>query len=229
VRARTQPDAIARRCALVLSVAALALSAGADPAGAADGPPRQSRITTFTISPAESLPARPRSSVETKTLAPPAPPVPIVTPAVALAPDQLLGRWTEQDPAYCREERYLLDWQPDRVRVVLDGRAIDSGAVRYVADGPSLKIERLTDAGEVAGYWRFVAVDAATIAWVETAEKRGDAFEVVAQPDKVFLRCATGAEPAPGFVTRLRRWWNAKLERWWPSAPADKSDPPPTS
>jgi hypothetical protein len=229
---------MSRRGARLLSIALLALSASAGAARAQDGPPRQSRITSFTISPAESLPARPRVSVETKSLAPPPPPVPIITPAITLAADQLLGRWTEQDPAYCREERYLLDWQPARVRVVLDGRAIDTAAVRYVADGPSLKVVRLTDAGEVAGYWRFVAVDDTTIAWVETAEKRGDAFEVVAQPDKVFLRCAADAAPAPGFLTRLRRWWSAKLERWWPGAPpaaarpepaADKPDQPSTS
>src|SRR4051812_23159063 len=194
-------EGVPRPRALALSVALLALSASTLPARAQDGPPRQSRITTFTISPAESLPARPRTSVETKTLAPPAPPVPITTPAIPLPPDQLLGRWTERDPAYCREERYILDWMPERVRVVLDGRAVETVAVRYVADGPSLKVERLTDAGEVAGYWRLVAVDDATIAWVETAEKRGDGFEVVAQPDKVFLRCAGDAPPAPGFFT----------------------------
>ncbi|MBV8169240.1 MAG: hypothetical protein JO021_20775, partial [Alphaproteobacteria bacterium] len=171
--------------------------------------------------------ARPRTSVETKSLAPPAPPVPIATPAIPLPPEQLFGRWTERDPAYCREERYLLDWTPERVRVVLDGRAVDTGAVRYVADGATLKVERLTDAGEVAGYWRLVAIDDATIAWVEIAEKRGDAFEVVSQPDKVFLRCAGDAAPAPGFFTRMRRWWAAKLERWWPSQ--SPPDAKPTS
>ena len=219
-----------RWCALALSVALLALTLSAVPASAQDGPPRQSRITTFTISPAETLPARPRTSVETKSLAPPAPPAPIVTPAIPLSADQLLGRWTERDPAYCREERYILDWMPERVRVVLDGRAVDTGAVRYVADGPTLKVERLTDAGEVAGYWRLVAIDDATIAWVETAEKRGDGFEIVAQPDKVFLRCAGDAPPAPGFFTRVRRWWAAKLERWWPpAAERPDKDPPPAS
>jgi hypothetical protein len=217
VRARTQRDGVRARTPIAL-LALLALTAGA-PARAQDGPPRQSRITSFTISPAESLPPRPRSSVETSTLAPPAPAVPIRTPAITLARDQLLGRWTEQDPRYCREERYVVEWLPERVRIVLDGRAIDSGAVRYIVDGPTLKVERLNEAGDVVGFWRVLAVDDTTVAWVETAERRGTDFEVVARPDKVFVRCAGDAGPAPGFLTRARRWWAAKLERWFPSEP----------
>lgn len=220
------------RGALRLGVMLLALTAAA-PASAQrasnDGPPKSSRITTFTITPAEPLPPRPRVSVETTSLAPPvppAPPVPIATPVPALAPEQLIGRWTERDPAYCREERYVLDWQPGRVRVVLDGRPIDSAAVRYVADENTLKVERLTDAGEVVGFWRIVAVDDATIAWVETAEKRADGFAVMARPDKVLVRCPDDADPAPGFITRARRWWAAKLEHWWPSAPSEPDTKP---
>jgi hypothetical protein len=211
---------------VILLVLGMLPAAAQERRGQPDGPPRQSRITTFTITPAEPLPPRPRTSVETTSLAPPAPPAPVKAPAIPLTPEMLLGRWTERDASYCREERYLLDWQPERVRVVLDGRAIDSGGVRYTAEGDSLKVERLGAGGEVVGYWRLVAVDAQAVAWTETAERRGDGFEVVARPDKVLVRCAADAEPAPDFFTRARRWWTATRERWWPSTPAaDETKP----
>src|SRR5258708_26987492 len=181
-----------------------ALAAGARAA-------ERSRITTFTLSPAESLAPHPRTTVETDALPAPADPEPIVVAASPLSRDELLGRWTARDPAYCQEERYVLECTPDRMRIVLDGRPIDSGGVRYVTDSDALKVERLTDAGAVAGYWRLAAVDGDHVKWLETAEQRGTAITVVAKPDKLLVRCATAAEPAPGFAQRAKRWWSALL------------------
>jgi hypothetical protein len=171
----------------------------------------RSRITTFTLSPAESLAPHPRTSVETVALPAPADPEPVVVAASPLSRDELLGRWTERDPAYCQEERYVLEWTRDRMRILLDGRPIDSGGVRYVTDSDALKVERLTDTGAVAGYWRLAAVDGDHVKWLETAEQHGGAATVIAKPDKLLVRCATDAEPAPGFAQRAKRWWSALL------------------
>src|SRR5277367_5980586 len=167
----------------------------------------RSHITTFTLSPAESLAPHPRTTVETIALPAPADPEPIVVAASPLSRDELLGRWTERDPAYCQEERYILEWTRDRMRVVLDGRPIDSGSVRYVSDSDALKVERLTAAGAVAGYWRLAAVDDDHVKWLETAEQHGAAATVIAKPDKLLVRCAADAERAPGFAQRAKRWW----------------------
>ncbi len=207
------------RIGVCLVVAALLALGGAEARGAS------SRITTFTIRPAEPLPARPRARVETAPLEGPAPPPSMVIAAEPLQPEQLLGRWTERDAAYCRDEQYVVEWLPDRLRLVLDGRAIDAGRVRYVPDGATLKIERLTDAGAVDAYWRLAAIDDARVEWVETAELRGDTLEVIAKPDKLLVRCAPGIEPAPGVVTRARRWWAALLAHLW-GPPADAAPRP---
>jgi len=182
-----------------------ALAAGARAA-------ERSRITTFTLSPAESLAPHPRTSVETAILPAPAPPPePIVIAASPLARDELLGRWTERDPAYCQEERYVLEWSQDRMRILLDGRPIDSGGVRYVTDSDALKVERVTDAGVVTGYWRLAAVDGDHVKWLETAALHGTTATVTAKPDKLLVRCAPDAGLAPSFAQRAKRWWAALL------------------
>ncbi|MBI3514753.1 MAG: hypothetical protein HY060_11930, partial [Proteobacteria bacterium] len=86
---------------------ALALAAAADAADG-DGPSRKPRITSFTLSPAESLPPRPRSQVETAPLDTPPPPPSMLVAAVPLAPEQMLGRWTERDARFCRDEQYVV-------------------------------------------------------------------------------------------------------------------------
>jgi hypothetical protein len=204
----------------------LGLGVAAGRAADSDGPPRQSRITSFTTTPGEALPPRPRARVDTAPLATPAPPPSMVVAAAPLVAERLIGRWTERDAAYCRDDQYVIEWLPDRLRLVLDGRAIDGGRVRYAPDGVTLKIERLSDAGEVDAYWRLVAVDADRVEWVETAELRGAALEVIARPDKLLVRCAPATEPAPGVLSRARRWWAALLERLWGAPAAGAASPP---
>jgi hypothetical protein len=202
------------RIALIVAVAMAAA-----PAGAADKP----RITSITITPAEPLAPHPRPRVDTAPLdVPPGPPSMVVA-AAPPAPDRMLGRWTERDARFCQDEQYVIEWQPARLRVVLDGGAIDGGAVRYVVDGATLRIERLTDAGEVDAYWRVIGVDDDHVEWVETAERRNGELAVIAKPDKLFVRCPANATPAPGFMTRARRWWASVVARWWPSAPGPTS------
>jgi hypothetical protein len=146
----------------------------------------------------------------------------MVVAVAPLTPERLLGRWTERDARYCENERYVIDWEPERLRLTLDGRAIDGGRVRYVPEGATLRVERLTDAGAVDAYWRFAAVDDDRVEWVETAELRDDALEVIAKPDKLLVRCAGGAESEPGVLARARRWWAGMLERLFPSASSDR-------
>ena len=195
---------------VVAMVAILAIAS----ANAADKP----RITTFTISPAEPLSPNPRARVETVPLNVPPPPPSMVVATVPLTPEQMLGRWTERDARFCQEEQYVVEWGADRLRLVLDGREIDGGAVRYVADGATVRIERLSETGEVAAYWRLIGVDDDHVEWVETAERRGAVLQVIAKPDKLFVRCAPDAERAPGFAKRLQRWWAGVLGRLWPAS-----------
>src|SRR5271170_5995293 len=175
-----------RNAVAVIIAVGLTAALGAPGARAAD----RSRITSFTLSPAESLAPHPRTTVETVALPAPtvAPPV-VVPPPPPLDSAQLLGRWTELDPSYCEQEQYVLEWMPAQMRVLLDGRAIDSAAVRYAADGDALKVERLAADGTVAGYWRLVGIDDDHVKWATIAERRGAALGVIAAPDKLLVRC----------------------------------------
>jgi hypothetical protein len=194
---------------------------------ASDGPPRKSRITTFTISPAESLAPHPRPRVDTTPLDTPPGPPSMVVAASPLAPEQVLGRWTERDPGYCDNQEYVVEWRPDRLRLMIDGREIDGGRVRYTADGMTLKIEHLNDAGTVDAYWRLEGVDDGHVEWVETAELRDGVLAVIAKPEKLFLRCGPGPEHPPGMMAgmmdRVRGWWTAFVGRLWPASPPARS------
>lgn len=187
-----------------------------------------SRITSFTLSPAPALPPHPRTTVETVTLPAPEPPAAVVVPPPPpLLREALLGRWTERDPAYCEQEQYVVEWTPEQMRILLDGRAIDAGPVRYTSDGGALKIERLGAGGEVAFYWRLVGVDGDHVQWVASAERRNGALTVIATPDKLLVRCAADAAVAPGLMLRAKRWWAAFVDRLWTAPPAEP--PRPTS
>jgi hypothetical protein len=201
----------------------LALGCGGLTAAAAEP---KSPTTSFTVSPAPGLPPNPRRAVDVAPLADPTPPAPPASVALPLAAAQLYGRWTERDPAYCDREQYVLEWTPDRLRVLVDGRAIEARAVRYASETGSLKMERLTDAGEVAGYWRLVAVDDDHVKWSENAERRGDGtVEVIARPDRLLVRCPADAAPAPGWFGRAKLLFTSLIDRvspWskTPSGPA---------
>lgn len=190
---------------------------------AADGPPRKSRITTFTISPAEPLAPHPRPRVDTRPLDTPPGPPSMVVAATPLLPDQVLGRWTERDPAYCDNQEYVVEWLPDRLRLMIDGREVDGGRVRYAADGMTVRIEHLSNAGAVDAYWRLEGVDDGHVEWVETAELRDGGLAVIAKPEKLFLRCGPGPERPVGMMARLRRWWGSFVERLWPASPPAQS------
>jgi len=207
-----------RNAVAVIIAVGLTAALGAPGARAAD----RSRITSFTLSPAESLAPHPRPSVETAALPAPEPPPPpvVVPPPPPLTLEQVLGRWTERDPAYCEREQYVLEWTPERMRILLDGRTIDAGAVRYTSDADALKVERLAADGEVVGYWRLAGIDDDHIEWVETAERRGTAIAVIANPNKLLLRCGASAAPAPGLMLRAQRWWAAFVDRLWTAEPA---------
>jgi hypothetical protein len=196
---------------------AIGLTAALGGAAAAE----RSRITSFTLSPGESLSPHPRANVETATLPPPAPPPP---PKPPLAPEELPGRWTERDPAYCEGEQYLVEWTADRQRVRFGGRIIEDIAVRYSANPDGIKVERLAPTGEPIGYWLLVGIDGDHVKWVETAERRDAALSVIGQPDKLLVRC-TGTAPPPGLMQRARHWWATFLDRLWPSG----TPPSPTS
>src|SRR6185295_7725245 len=88
----------------------------------------------------------------------------------APSPDMLLGRWTQGDLAYCEDDRYVLEWSDALQLVRLQGRTLDRRRVRYAVDGGTLKVERLTDAGEAAGHWRLVRFGDDSLLWTETAE-----------------------------------------------------------
>jgi hypothetical protein len=214
---------------VIIATIVLGLASAPARAADADAPPRGSRITSFTISPAPSLAPHPRPRVDTRPLDAPAVPS-VVVAAGSLAPERMIGRWTERDPAYCRDDQYVVEWSADRLRVVLDGRTIDASGVRYAVDGATLKVERLGAGGEVASYWRLAAVDDDHVEWVESAERRGDALAVIAKPDKLFVRCAPEDAPAPGLLARAQRWLAAARERLWPTpavaTPADAPAPP---
>jgi len=180
----------------------------------------RSRITTFTLSPAESLAPHPRTAVDTVALPAPevaAPPA-VAPPLPPLAREQLMGRWTERDPAYCEQEQYVLEWAPEQMRILLDGRVIDSGAVRYTEDGEALKVERVAADGTLVASWRLFGVDDDHVKWVAAAERRDTALTVTANPDKLLVRCTATAAPAPGLMLRARRWWAAFVDRLWPAA-----------
>ena len=191
----------------------VAIGLAATLAGAAAA--ERSRVTSFTLSPGESLTPHPRANVETATLPPPAPPPP---PAPSLLAEQLVGRWTERDAAYCAGEQYLVEWTAERARVRFAGRTIDDVAVRYTAGPDGVKVERLAPSGESLGYWLLVGIDADHVKWVETAERRGTAAPtVIGQPDKLLVRCGDTA-PAPGLLARAKLWWATFLDRLWPAS-----------
>jgi hypothetical protein len=183
----------------------------------------RSRITTFTLSPAESLAPHPRAAVESVALPAPeiAAPAVVGPPQAPLAPlarEQLLGRWTERDPAYCEQDQYVLEWTPEQIRILLDGRVIDGGAVRYTEDGEALKVERVAADGTVAASWKLFGVDDDHVKWVAAAARRDTALTVTANPDKLLVRCTATATPAPGLMLRARRWWAGFIDRLWPAA-----------
>jgi len=202
-------------------VAGLGIAAGH--AAASGGPSRNSRTSSFTISPAEALAPHPRPQVVTAPLDTPPGPPSMVVAATPLTPDQVLGRWTERDPGYCTSQEYVIEWLPDRLRLMVDGREVDGGRVRYAADGMTLKIEHLNDAGAVDGYWRLEGVDEGHVEWVESAELRDGALEVIAKPEKLLLRCGPGPAEPPGMMARVRLWWAAFIGRLWPSSPPAQS------
>jgi hypothetical protein len=175
--------------------------------GAASAAAERSRVTSFTLSPAESLAPHPRTLVETQALPAPAQPEPTVIAATPLSRDELLGRWTERDTAYCQDDQYVLEWTRDRMRILLDGRAIDSDGVRYVTDDEALKVERLSAAGDLIGYWRLGAVDNDHVQWLAVAEQRGGTLAVTAKANKFLTRCPAGTGPPPSLVQRAQRWW----------------------
>jgi hypothetical protein len=198
----------------VTTLIAIGLIGALGDARAAD----RSRITSFTLSPAEALPPHPRTAVETMALpAPEVVPAVVVPPSPPLAREQLLGRWTERDPAYCEQDQYVLEWAPEQVRILLDGRVIDSAAVRYTEDGDALKVERLAADGAVAGNWRLFGVDDDHVKLVAPAAPRDTALTMTAEPGKLLLRCGAAAAPPPGLMLRARRWWAAFVDRLWPA------------
>jgi hypothetical protein len=212
----------------VVVIFAIGLIAPPD-AGAAE----RSRITTFSLTPGEALPPRPRAKVETEILPAPVPPAAAAAAAAVAGPvpppltaDALIGRWTERDPVYCVDERYTLEWTDDAMRVVFDGRPIDGSAVRYDSDGIGLKVVRVDRAGTTTGYWRLVRVDDDHVRLVETAERRSAAQAVVTTSDKLLVRCAAGGTPPAGLMARARLWWSGFVERLWPTNPPA---PAPTS
>lgn len=207
--------------------AALALACAAGPAGAADPPPRNNRVTPFTIERGPSLPPNPRGKVQVDALAVPEPPPPPAPPVQPLPAAQLFGRWTERDVAYCDREQYVIEWAPEWSRVLVDGRAIEIRPVRYAEEPGSLKVERL-EAGAVAGWWRLVAVADGQVRWTENAERKGAAVELVAKPEKLLVRCPADAEPPPGFLARVRRVWASLLDSlnpWSAPPPAEAKRP----
>ena len=205
----------------VVVIFAIGLIAPPD-AGAAE----RSRITTFSLTPGEALPPRPRAKVDTEALPAPLSPAAAAAAAAAAGPvppvltaDTLIGRWTERDPGYCADERYTLEWTADAMRVVFDGRLIDGSAVRYDGDGIGLRVERVDRGGKATGYWRLVRVDDDHVRLVETAERRGAAPVVVTTSDKLLVRCASGTVPPAGLAARAKLWWSGFVERLWPTAP----------